>query len=89
MFKTIVLCVALGAAGASVAAGAAAAAPLATAEVQRAGAAQGRAFDGVVEAVRQTVVAAQVPGAVTALAVKGMERGATNFGSATARSPAR
>ncbi len=70
MFKTIVLCGALCAGAASAAEGAAAAAPLATAEVQRAGTAQGRAFDGVVEAVRQTVVAAQVPGAVTALAVK-------------------
>ncbi|MEO8124509.1 MAG: efflux RND transporter periplasmic adaptor subunit [Burkholderiales bacterium] len=72
MFKTIVLCVALTAGGVSAAASAAgeATAQLATAAVQTAGAAQGRAFDGVVEAVRQTVVAAQVPGAVTALDVK-------------------
>ena len=70
MFKTIVLCGALCAGAASAAEGAAAAAPLATAEVQRAGTAQGRAFDGVVEAVRQTVVAALVPAAVTALTVK-------------------
>lgn len=72
MFKTIVLCVALCVAGVSAAASAAdkAGAPLATATVQAAGAAQGRAFDGVVEAVRQTVVAAQVPGAVTALDAK-------------------
>lgn len=72
MLKTIVLCVALTAGGVTAAAGAAgeATAQLATAAVQTAGAAQGRAFDGVVEAVRQTVVAAQVPGAVTALDVK-------------------
>ena len=72
MFKPIVLCVALCAGGLSAAANAAgeAAAPLATAAVQTAGAAQGSSFDAVVEAVRQTVVAAQVPGAVTALDVK-------------------
>ena len=43
---------------------------LATAPVQTAGAQAGSGFDGVVEAVRQTVVAAQVAGAVTALDVK-------------------
>ncbi len=46
--------------------------PLATAPVavQSASAQSAGAFDGVVEAVRQTVVAAQVAGAVTALEVK-------------------
>ena len=57
--------------------GAAAAAPdaapaatLVTALVQRMGAGQTIGFDGVVEAVRQTVLAAQVAGAVVALDVK-------------------
>ena len=50
---------------------AAAAAPaLATAEVRTTGAGDAAGFDGVVEAVRQTVVAAQVAGAVVALDVK-------------------
>jgi RND family efflux transporter MFP subunit len=43
---------------------------LATAPVLRLNATAGRSFDAVVEAVRQTVIAAQVPGAVTALDVK-------------------
>lgn len=43
---------------------------LASAPVQTSGAADSAGFDGVVEAVRQTVIAAQVPGAVIALAVK-------------------
>ena len=43
---------------------------LATATVGTAGPAQSSSFDGVVEAVRQTVVAAQVAGAVVALDVK-------------------
>jgi RND family efflux transporter MFP subunit len=43
---------------------------LATAPVQQLNAAAGRTFDAVVEAVRQTVIAAQVPGALTALDVK-------------------
>jgi RND family efflux transporter MFP subunit len=43
---------------------------LVTAPVQTAGAQPGSGFDGVVEAVRQTVVAAQVAGAVTAIDVK-------------------
>ena len=43
---------------------------LASAAVQVAGAADSTGFDGVVEAVRQTVIAAQVQGAVVALAVK-------------------
>ncbi len=47
-----------------------AATPLATAPVRMAGEAARQGFDGVVEAVRQTVVAAQVAGSVTALEVK-------------------
>jgi membrane fusion protein, multidrug efflux system len=47
-----------------------AASPLATAVVQAAGAGQARGFDGVVEAMRQTALAAQVAGAVIALDVK-------------------
>ncbi len=43
---------------------------LASAPVRSSGAARSVAFDGTVEAVRQTVVAAQVPGAVVALEVK-------------------
>ena len=70
MFRKILLCVAL-TAGLSWA-GAALAAPeaLATSPVLSAGAQPSSGFDGVVEAVRQTVVAAQVAGAVTALDVK-------------------
>jgi RND family efflux transporter MFP subunit len=48
----------------------AAAAPLATAAVQRAGAAEAEPYEGVVQALRQTTIAAQVPGAVVALNVK-------------------
>lgn len=44
--------------------------PLATVEARPAGTSSASAFDGVVEAVRQTVVAAQVPGAVVQLGVK-------------------
>lgn len=43
---------------------------LATAPVTSSGAAELSGFDGVVQALRQTVVAAQVPGAVVALDVK-------------------
>lgn len=43
---------------------------LASAPVQAAGPAGGQAYDGVVQAVRQTVIAAQVSGAVVALDVK-------------------
>ena len=43
---------------------------LATAPVTSSGAAEHSGFDGVVQALRQTVVAAQVPGAVVALDVK-------------------
>lgn len=46
------------------------AAPLATAEVSVAGAADALVADGVVEAVRQSDIAAQVPGRITALRVK-------------------
>ena len=52
------------------AAGAATAAELATAVVQSPGAGESASFDGVVEAVRQTVVSAQVSGAVVAIDVK-------------------
>lgn len=45
-------------------------APLVTAAVQAVHSGQTTSFDGVVEAVRQTVIAAQVPGAVVALDVK-------------------
>lgn len=48
----------------------AAAGALATAPVQSATAGASNGFDGVVEAVRQSVIAAQVPGAVTALDAK-------------------
>lgn len=44
--------------------------PLATALVQASGTSQSQAFDGVVEAVRQTAIAAQVTGTVVALNVK-------------------
>ena len=43
---------------------------LATAVVQSPGSGDSASFDGVVEAVRQTVVSAQVPGAVVAIEVK-------------------
>ena len=54
----------------SPAAGAATTSELATAIVQSPGAGESASFDGVVEAVRQTVVSAQVPGAVVAIEVK-------------------
>lgn len=47
---------------------------LATAVVASGAPAQAAAYDGVVEAVRQTVLAAQVPGAVVALNVKAGDR---------------
>ena len=50
--------------------GAATAGVLATAVVQSPGSGDSTSFDGVVEAVRQTVVSAQVPGAVVAIEVK-------------------
>ena len=52
------------------AAGSATAGELATAVVQSPGTGESASFDGVVEAVRQTVVSAQVPGAVVAIEVK-------------------
>ena len=55
---------------ASAADAAAAAPPLATAVVLAVRSGQSTSFDGVVEAVRQTVIAAQVAGAVVALDVK-------------------
>lgn len=51
-----------------------AAPPLATAPVAAAGAGALRAYDGTVEAVRQTVLAAQVSGTVLALAVRAGDR---------------
>ncbi len=48
--------------------------PLATVAVASTGEARQAAYDGVVQAVRQTVVAAQVPGAVVALHVKPGDR---------------
>lgn len=51
-------------------AGAATAGELMTAVVQSPGAGDSASFDGVVEAIRQTVVSAQVPGAVVAIEVK-------------------
>lgn len=47
---------------------------LATAPVSALAGSQSASFDGVVEAVRQTVIAAQVPGAVVALQVKAGDR---------------
>ena len=45
--------------------------PLATVEVQTSGQSAGRVvLDAVVEAVRQTTLSAQVPGAITSLGVK-------------------
>jgi RND family efflux transporter MFP subunit len=52
------------------AAGSAAASELATAVVRSPGAGESASFDGVVEAVRQTVMSAQVSGAVVAIDVK-------------------
>lgn len=66
-WRSVVLLTALGL-GAGMAA--AAAPGLATAPVRTASDKAANAFDAVVEAVRQTVVAAQVAGAVTALEVK-------------------
>jgi RND family efflux transporter MFP subunit len=50
--------------------GAATAGELMTAVVQSPGSGDSASFDGVVEAVRQTVVSAQVPGAIVAIEVK-------------------
>lgn len=54
--------------------GVAAATPLRTAIATTSGGARSGSHDGVVEAVRQTVIAAQVPGAVVALNVKAGDR---------------
>ncbi|MDE2605850.1 MAG: efflux RND transporter periplasmic adaptor subunit [Burkholderiales bacterium] len=62
------------AAGHRAAASPAAASSLATATVASGGGTDQAAYDGVVEAVRQTVVAAQVAGAVVALPVKAGDR---------------
>ena len=53
---------------------AAADAPLATAPAQATGTSQAISYDGVVEAVRQTQIAAQVPGSVVELAVHAGDR---------------
>ncbi|WP_284617235.1 efflux RND transporter periplasmic adaptor subunit [Aquabacterium humicola] len=45
-------------------------APLATVAVRSAGSVDGASYDGVVQAVRQTTVGAQVPGAVVAIEVR-------------------
>ena len=66
--RSTVLGIALAALGAALLP--AAAATLATVEARAGSASKATAFDGVVEAVRQTVVAAQVPGAVVQLGVK-------------------
>lgn len=50
--------------------GSAAAEELMTAVVQSPGSGDSASFDGVVEAVRQTIVSAQVPGAIVAIEVK-------------------
>ena len=70
MRKSLLVCAALCGGLWSAAPAWAAAAALATAPVQSAGDRSQQGFDGVVEAVRQTVVAAQVAGAVVALEVK-------------------
>jgi len=51
-----------------------AAAPLASYQLKAGGAQSSRSFDGVVEAVRQTVVAAQVAGAIVQIDVKAGDR---------------
>ena len=70
MSKRLMLGVALFAGLCFASAGRAAPAPLVTAVVQSAGTGQSAAYDAVVEAVHQTVVAPQVSGAITALDVK-------------------
>ncbi len=69
---SLALLLALAAAGLH--SGLAAAAPLAAATAQPAGAMPAAAYDGVVEALRQTVIAAQVSGAVVQLGVKAGDR---------------
>ncbi|MBS0446008.1 MAG: efflux RND transporter periplasmic adaptor subunit [Proteobacteria bacterium] len=65
----------------------AAAAALATAAVSGGSAAEAQAYDGVVEAARQTTVAAQVPGVVVTLAVQAGD--AVRAGQVLARLDAR
>jgi RND family efflux transporter MFP subunit len=67
--------------------GAASAEPLAVFTVAKAGAAGVSVHEGVVEAVRQTVIAPQVPGAITALPVKAGD--AVKTGQVLARLDAR
>jgi multidrug efflux system membrane fusion protein len=70
MLKEWLLCAAViaGLVGSPI--GVATAGELATAVVQSPGSGDSTSFDGVVEAVRQTIVSAQVPGAVVAIDVK-------------------
>jgi len=77
----------LAAALAAASAATATAADLPAVEVGRRSGAASAAFDGVVEAVRQTVVAAQVPGAIVALNVKAGDR--VSAGQVLARIDAR
>jgi membrane fusion protein, multidrug efflux system len=77
----------LGLGGAEAAQATVAPSELATAVVRSASAGQAAGFDGVVEAVRQTVVAAQVSGALVALSVKAGD--AVKAGQVLARIDAR
>jgi multidrug efflux system membrane fusion protein len=87
MSTRFLLSVGLMAALLSVGAARAAPAALVTAPVRAADAKAASGFDGVVEAVRQTVVAAQVPGAVTTLDIKAGD--AVKAGQVLARIDAR
>lgn len=73
-FRCSLVCAVVALSAAGFAARAADAPALATAPVQSAASAVGGGYDGVVEAVRQSVVAAQVAGAVTALEVRAGDR---------------
>ena len=70
MLKECVICAAVVAGLLDPAGHLASAGELATAVVRSPGMGESKSFDGVVEAVRQTVVSAQVPGAVVAIEVK-------------------
>jgi membrane fusion protein, multidrug efflux system len=70
LLVTVALCAGLGSAAPTWAAGS----TLATAAVQSAGDRSQQGFDAVVEAVRQSVVAAQVSGAIVALEVQAGDR---------------
>jgi membrane fusion protein, multidrug efflux system len=87
MSRSLLVCVALSAGLGSAAPAWAAGAPLATAAVQSAGDRSQQGFDAVVEAVRQSVVAAQVAGAIIALEVQAGDR--VKAGQALARIDAR